>query len=113
MGPVHDAGGRLAGGFVVGRDISDRKHIEEALRKNEELFRQLAENMREVFFTLDVDLLWRWRWPLLARRVHWHQEDRSHRHAGPALYQHIVRGAVRPDDADADASVHSADERLR
>jgi diguanylate cyclase (GGDEF)-like protein/PAS domain S-box-containing protein len=54
-GPVNDAGGRRAGGFVVGHDIGERKRIEEALRKSEELLRQLAENMREVFFTLEVD----------------------------------------------------------
>ena len=35
------------------RDISDRKRIERALIESEERFRQMAENIQEVFFLLD------------------------------------------------------------
>jgi len=49
-GPVKDQEGRVIGSFGIGQDISDRKRVEEALRQSEEQFRQLAENIREVFF---------------------------------------------------------------
>ena len=49
-GPVKDQKGRVIGSFGIGQDISDRKRVEEALRQSEEQFRQLAENIREVFF---------------------------------------------------------------
>lgn len=38
---------------AVIRDISDRKRIERALIESEERFRQMAENIQEVFFLLD------------------------------------------------------------
>ena len=41
------------GGII--RDITDRKRAETALRRSEEQFRQLAENIKEVFWLTDVD----------------------------------------------------------
>ncbi len=38
---------------VVIRDVSERKRIERALIESEERFRQMAENIQEVFFLLD------------------------------------------------------------
>jgi PAS domain S-box-containing protein len=39
---------------TIVRDISERKRAERALKSSEELFRQLAENVREVFWVRDV-----------------------------------------------------------
>jgi PAS domain-containing protein len=36
-------------------EITERKRIEKSLRESEELFRQLAENIREVFFVRDLE----------------------------------------------------------
>ena len=41
------------GGII--RDITERKRVETALRRSEEQFRQLAENIKEVFWLTDVD----------------------------------------------------------
>ncbi len=54
-GPAKDKEGRVTGSFGVGRDISDRKRAEENLRQSEQHFRELAENIREVFFVLTPD----------------------------------------------------------
>lgn len=54
--PIRDASGcvsRIAG---VATDITERKLSEEALRESEERFRQLAENIREVFWLRSPDL---------------------------------------------------------
>jgi PAS domain S-box-containing protein len=37
----------------VGQDITEQKEMEEAVRRSEERFRQLAENIREVFWLFD------------------------------------------------------------
>jgi len=48
--PILDADGRPEKLLVVSRDITERKYAENALRESEERFRQLAENIREVFW---------------------------------------------------------------
>ncbi|MBA4384019.1 MAG: hypothetical protein C0410_04730 [Anaerolinea sp.] len=41
----------------VARDISDRKNIETSLRKSEEKYRLLTENMKDVIWTLDTETM--------------------------------------------------------
>ncbi|MGH9691315.1 MAG: sensor domain-containing diguanylate cyclase [Candidatus Acidiferrales bacterium] len=55
VGPVKDREGCLVGSFGIAQDISGRKRVEEALQQSEEQFRQLAENIREVFFVSTPD----------------------------------------------------------
>ena len=54
-GPVKDKQGRVVGKFGLAQDISDRKRAEEQLRRSEEQFRALAENIREVFFIYTLE----------------------------------------------------------
>ena len=51
---IYDSPGRIVGYFGVQRDISDRKKTEAALKESEERFRQLAENIENVFWMVNV-----------------------------------------------------------
>lgn len=47
---IYDEQGRITGHFGVQRDVSFERQAEERLRESEERFRQLAENIDQVFF---------------------------------------------------------------
>ncbi|HEY2012562.1 MAG TPA: PAS domain S-box protein, partial [Bryobacteraceae bacterium] len=53
--PRWSPAGKFLGHVGMSSDITDRKMAEEALRVSEEKFRQLAENIREVFWMTNAD----------------------------------------------------------
>ena len=53
VSPIRDSADRLAGVLVLALDITPRKRAEEALRDSEEKFRQLADNIDEVFWMIE------------------------------------------------------------
>jgi len=55
MHPVMDAGGRVVKLFGTVQDISERKRAEEELRKSENKYRNLVENLQEGIWVIDKD----------------------------------------------------------
>jgi two-component system sensor histidine kinase UhpB len=54
--PLRDEQGDIVKWYGTATDIEDRKRAEDALRESEEKFRQLAENVREVFWLTTPDM---------------------------------------------------------
>ena len=55
ISPIRDLAGQIIGASSVGRDVTEQKRIERELRESEERFRQLTENIGEVFWLADAD----------------------------------------------------------
>lgn len=53
--PVLDRQGRIQGGYVIGRDVSSRKEVEEASRTSEARFRALMENSADAVALFDAE----------------------------------------------------------
>jgi len=56
MGGIRDAQGLLTGIWGVSRDITDRRRVEEKLRKSEERYRMIVENVHDIVWILGLDL---------------------------------------------------------
>ena len=53
--PILNKDGTIIGSVVVGRDITDQKEAENALKKSEQKYRLLAENALDIIWTVDLD----------------------------------------------------------
>ena len=53
--PIRDSHGKVKGIVIVFRDITERHRAEQAQRESEERFRQLADNINDVFWIYELD----------------------------------------------------------
>ena len=53
---LRDSGENATGVACIGEDITERRKAERALRSSEERFRQIADNIKEVFWMADVNM---------------------------------------------------------
>ncbi len=54
--PICNAEGEVVQLVVYARDLTERKRVEEALKRSEQSYRELAESITDIFFALDKEL---------------------------------------------------------
>ena len=55
ISPIRNLAGRIIGASTIARDVTERIRIERELRESEERFRELTENIDEVFWISDLE----------------------------------------------------------
>lgn len=89
---VHDSDGGITGSIGVIRDITERKHMEEALRRSERRFRQVAENAREWIWEVDAEGMYTYASPVVEKILGYRVEE--------VVGKKRLYDFLHPDDAE-------------
>lgn len=72
---LRDTDGAVTGSIGVIRDITERREMEQALRKSEKRFRQVVENAREWIWEVDANGLYTYASPIIERILGYKPEE--------------------------------------
>ncbi len=75
INPIYDAQGDLVAVEGIGRNITERKEMEDALRRSEERFRSLVQNASDIIMILEADGTIRYVSPAIANVLGLQPED--------------------------------------
>lgn len=113
--PEYDENGNYLGGLGVIADISELKKATDLLKKNEERFKFLAENMADIVWTLDMNLYATYVSPSIHKVLGYTAEERKCQKmedmVTPETFQRIMKTLAvelereKAPDVDLDRSV--------
>ncbi len=72
---VKDAGGGLKGFIATAKDVTERRRAEEALRRSEQRFRDIAEHASEWIWEVDADGIYTYSSPVVKRILGYEPEE--------------------------------------
>jgi PAS domain S-box-containing protein len=75
INPIYDAQGDMVAVEGIGRNITERKEVEDALRQSEERFRSLVQNASDIIVILEADGTIRYVSPAVTRVLGLQTED--------------------------------------
>jgi PAS domain S-box-containing protein len=92
VSPIKDDAGNVVGVSKVARDITERKHAEEALKTSEELFRIASESLTDVVYDWDI-----------KEKVDWYGDIDGITGYPPGAFPRTIGGwaaTIHPEDKD-------------
>ena len=85
VGAIRDSTGKMIGFQGVSRNISERKHAEDALRQSEAKYRFLTEKMNDIIWTADLELKMSYISPSVEKVLGYTPEERIGHGAGEVM----------------------------
>jgi PAS domain S-box-containing protein len=93
--PIFDADGHYTGSFAIHTDITERKRMEEALRKSEEKFRTFMETASDLMHISDKDLNFTYVNQAMARTLGYSKEEMIGMNIAQVLKKEITQNDLK------------------